>query len=150
MIGQRKLLLAKAFCLLLGVRLGLALLSFRRLQPILNVLGGRQPRAQQVDSRMPDDSCDVRTEDATIRTVRQVIWAVEKSAALMPGGAKCLAKALTTQVLMERRGCDCTFQIGVAKTTTGELEAHAWVEQNGQIVMGFLPNIERFQRLPLS
>ena len=48
---------------------------------------------------------------------------------LMPGGAKCLAKALTTQVLMERRGHQCEFKLGVAKNEQGELEAHAWIER---------------------
>ena len=66
----------------------------------------------------------------------------------MPGGAKCLAKALTTQVLMERRGCDCAFKIGVAKTDKGELEAHAWIEKDGQVIMGMLPDLDRFKSLP--
>ena len=89
-----------------------------------------------------------RDRDATSFTVRQVIWAVERSTSLMPWGAKCLAKALTTQVLLARRGCDCDFKIGVAKTEGDKLEAHAWIEKEGQVIMGRLPDLERFTPLP--
>ena len=135
MIKHRRLVLGQAFLLLLGVRLGLAFISFQRLRTILKSLSSSS-KAEHDDSQI------------TQQTVRQVIWAVEKSSSLMPGGAKCLAKALTTQVLMARRGCDCEFKIGVAKTDEDTLEAHAWIEKDGQVIMGFLPNLDRFTCLP--
>ena len=137
MINRRRLLLLRTFVLLSGIRLGLALLPFQKLRQIverLSHLTAYHQRPQEIE----------RTQ----QLIRQIIWAVEKSAQLMPGGAKCLAKALTTQVLMGRRGLDCEFKIGVAKSTEGTLEAHAWIEVEGQVIMGALPDLERFTSLP--
>lgn len=139
MINRRRLLLCRTFVLLLGVRLGLALLAFQKLREVLARLSSINRHAQR---QLP------RNREQTNQVVRQVIWAVENSARLMPGGAKCLAKALTTQVLMERRGCDCDFKIGVAKTKEGALEAHAWIEKDEQVIMGQLPDLDRFKSLP--
>ncbi|NJN23359.1 MAG: lasso peptide biosynthesis B2 protein [Acaryochloridaceae cyanobacterium RL_2_7] len=136
---NRRLLLFRTFILLTGVRLGLALLAFQNLR---EVLARFSTVSNYTQKHLPRN--DVQTQ----QMVRQVIWAVEKSAQLMPGGAKCLAKALTTQVLMARRSCECEFKIGVAKTEQGALEAHAWIEKDGQVIMGFLPDLDRFQSLP--
>jgi hypothetical protein len=38
--------------------------------------------------------------------------------------------------LLARRGCHATVRIGVARSETGELQAHAWVEVDGSIVIG--------------
>jgi hypothetical protein len=66
----------------------------------------------------------------------------------MPGGAKCLARALTTQVLLNRQGYLPDLRIGVAKATAGQLEAHAWIEYQGQVVMGHLNDLARYLPLP--
>ncbi len=66
----------------------------------------------------------------------------------MPGGAKCLARALTTQVLLNRQGYLPDLRIGVAKATAGQLEAHAWVEYQGRIVIGQLNDLSRYLPLP--
>lgn len=139
MINRRRLFLGRTFLLLLGVRLGLAFVSFQRLRLLLGRLSAVKP---QIQAQLPLDPNIINV------TVRQVTWAVERSAQLMPGGAKCLAKALTTQVLMERRACDCEFKIGVAKTAQGQLEAHAWIEKDEQVIMGLLPDLDRFKSLP--
>lgn len=47
--------------------------------------------------------------------------------------ATCLKQALAIARLMGRRGVATTLQIGVARSN-GSLSAHAWLEQNGQIV----------------
>jgi hypothetical protein len=136
---RRRLFLVRTFLLLLGVRLGLAFVKFQRLRTFLGQLSTATPHSKKQLPRDPN---------LTNQTVRQVIWAVERSTTLMPGGAKCLAKALTTQVLLERRGCDCELKIGVAKTDQGQLEAHAWIEKDQQVIMGQLPDLDRFKSLP--
>ena len=137
MINRRRLLLLRTFILLSGIRLGLALLPFQRLRQIVERLSHVSTYHQRS-----------RGIPLPPRLIRQIVWAVEKSAQLTPGGAKCLAKALTTQVLMGRRGLSCDFKIGVAKSPEGQLEAHAWIEVNGQVIMGALPDLERFTSLP--
>jgi hypothetical protein len=66
----------------------------------------------------------------------------------MPSGAKCLARALVCQVLMARRGYSPELRIGVAKSQEGTLEAHAWIESQGQVVIGDLKELPRFTQLP--
>ena len=65
----------------------------------------------------------------------------------MPGGALCLARALTAQVLLEQQGCWPVLHIGVAKSEKGELQAHAWLEIDGQVVIGGLSDLARYQPL---
>ncbi len=50
--------------------------------------------------------------------------------------ATCLTQALTAQTVLSRRGHDSRLRIGVAKDTQGNLEAHAWVECDGTVVVG--------------
>ena len=84
-------------------------------------------------------------EDAAI--ARQVTWAVTKAARYVPGST-CLARALTTQLLLVRRGQAAEVRIGVAKNSNGRLEAHAWVESYGKVVMGRLRDPSQFARMP--
>lgn len=66
----------------------------------------------------------------------------------MPGGAKCLARALTTQVLMKHSGFSPELCIGVAKGEKGELKAHAWIKYQEYIVIGYLEDLSRYIQLP--
>ncbi|MEM6753926.1 MAG: lasso peptide biosynthesis B2 protein [Cyanobacteria bacterium P01_C01_bin.38] len=116
--------------LLLGaIRLGLLLLEFRILLKIVNRLS---------------------TLKLPLNTARlgQIVWGVNVATRYMPGGAKCLARALTTQVLMSHSGFSPELCIGVAKSDSGELEAHAWIKHQGYVVIGHLPDLPRYIQLP--
>jgi hypothetical protein len=136
--GDRSTLL-QAYLLLTLVRLGLWLLPFERLWRGLVKLGQLQPSAA------PALKTILKTE---AQTVRQVIWAVNLSTRFSPGGAKCLARALTTKVLLDRRQCASDFKIGVAKNAQGELEAHAWIEIRNQVVMGQVNKLDQYTPMP--
>ena len=129
-------LLVGTFMLLGLVRLGLWLLPFQKLQELLR-------RVSQVgiinETERSQNNC---------RTVDTVIWAVHVSSHYMPGRVKCLARALTTQVITQRQGYSPELRIGVAKGESGQLEAHAWVELQGRVVMGFLQDLDRFSPMP--
>lgn len=129
--GDRKLLL-KTFILLGLVRLGLWLLPFTTLRRVLVSISRVKSPQQEVNQR----------------EVAKVIWAVNQSSRYMVGEVKCLARALTTQVLMSRRGYLSELRIGVAKSETGQLEAHAWIESQGQVLIGHLRDLSRFTLLP--
>jgi hypothetical protein len=135
-IRHRSVLL-KTYLLLLLIRGGLALLPFKQLFAWVMAWShptrGESPQAQAIAAS------DVG--------IRRVVWAVEHSSQLMPG-VKCLAKALATYLLLGRRGYQSDLRIGVAKLETGQLEAHAWVEVDGQVIMGNLPDLVRFTPLP--
>lgn len=129
--GDRHLLI-RTVVLLSLIRLGLRLLPFRVLLTLLS--GIHRP-----------SSCFVSTD---LRCVARCVWAVNVSSRLMSGEVKCLARALTTKLLLNQFGIDTDLKLGVAKSTGGALEAHAWVEYQGQVIMGHLNDLPRFIPLP--
>lgn len=78
----------------------------------------------------------------------QVRWAMAHAQRIVPR-ATCLPQALAAEALLTRGGLPAELKIGVMKTTTGTLEAHAWVESDGRIVVGDLPGgLAAYTRLP--
>lgn len=128
--GDRQLLLSTAI-LLGAIRLGLWLLPFQTLRRLL-------ARIMQTFTELEPEPFPVGRS----------VWAVEVISWRMPGGVKCLAKALATQVLLSRCGHSTQLCIGVAKDKKGKLEAHAWVESQGRIIIGGLTDMARFTPLP--
>lgn len=49
--------------------------------------------------------------------------------------------------LLSEFGQSANLKIGVAKSLVGKLEAHAWVESGGEIVIGDLPDLSRYRVL---
>jgi hypothetical protein len=45
-------------------------------------------------------------------------------------------RALAAEILLDPRGGPVILTIGVKRTGTGTLEAHAWLARNGQILIG--------------
>lgn len=132
-INQRDRRLLVNTALLLGtIRLGLWLLPFQTLRQLL--------------ARMTQITTELQKPNHA--SIGRVVWAVEVVSRYMPGGVKCLARALSTQVLLGRRGHLAELRIGVAKSERGQLEAHAWVESQGRIVIGGLKDLARYT--PLS
>lgn len=123
-----RILLLYTFALLTLVRLGLKFLSFEQLQDAVT-------RLQRKSLRKPT------------YTLEGVVWAINLCTKYMPGGAKCLARALTVQHLLHWQGYPFEIVIGVAKGDRNQLEAHAWVISEDQIVVGWLPDLERYRPL---
>ncbi|MFN6537641.1 MAG: lasso peptide biosynthesis B2 protein [Nostoc sp. EkiNYC01] len=128
---QKKQLLINTFIVLTLVRLGLWLLSFKTLHKLLLRLSNTKPKCQEKYHVSID----------------KIIWAVEVSSYYMPGGVKCLARALTCQFFMSRHGYTSNLCIGVAKDIEGELKAHAWLENQGQVVIGDVADLSHFSQL---
>ena len=80
-------------------------------------------------------------------SLHKVLRAISISSQLMPGKVKCLARALTARSLAQRFDYPLSIHIGVAKQSRQQLEAHAWVEYHGQVVMGAIPQLSRFVSL---
>lgn len=127
---ERRLLLRSAL-LLGGIRLGLSLLSFERLQGLLSRL--RQPGA----APRPDP-----------HSLERITWAVEAASRWVPA-ATCLTRALAAQVLFSQHHCPTELRIGVARNRAGALEAHAWLEAGqGKVVIGDSGDLGRYTLLP--
>ena len=68
---------------------------------------------------------------------RQVAWAVRAVSRCVPR-ATCLTQAMATQAILAGLGVPATLRIGVAPgEKDGRLEAHAWLEHGGRIVIGW-------------
>jgi hypothetical protein len=107
--------LVPAFCLVSAVRLGLCLLPVRTIGRVLSRL--RKPQAL-VDPSLPD----------------RVARAVQRVSRVVPG-ATCLTQALAAQALLERGGLPTRLQIGI-RDASPAMQAHAWLESRGMIVIG--------------
>lgn len=125
-----KILLIKSFLLLSAIRLGLWILPFKKLRYFLTNRGR--------GSTLPEASDKIQITD--------VIRAVTIASRYVPS-ASCLTQALAVIVLLNGFGHRAQLRIGVAKDLDGKLEAHAWVEMGGEIILGEQGDLSRFNVL---
>jgi hypothetical protein len=128
-ISDQRLLITSA-ALLAAIRLGLWLIPFHLLRRLLGKFN-RETRS-------------VSAADEAI--LSKIVWAVSVLGNRMPGS--CLTQALATQLMLGRRGRPTTLRIGVSLTEEGAFTAHAWLETEGEIIIGGSENRSRFCLLP--
>jgi Transglutaminase-like superfamily len=61
--------------------------------------------------------------------------AIGRASRLVPG-CGCLPQAVATQCLLRREGLSSQIVFGVAQNKDGVLEAHAWLWNDGRILVG--------------
>lgn len=123
-------LLAGAVLLLLGARAGLALFPFRTVLRFVDT-----PRG------------DLHREPCDSVQVQQIVWAVRAAARRVLGPHSCLPQALVVQGLLVRAGCPVRLCIGVARKEEGAMQAHAWVEHEGEVLIGGAQAPKQYTRL---
>ena len=97
-------------------------------------------RLSAANGRVPRDA-------AAAVSAAHIVRAVESASRFVPGGENCLARALTTRQLMTHYGLGATLRLGVAKAPSGNLEAHAWIEYEGAVLIGD-GGTDRFALMP--
>jgi hypothetical protein len=112
-------LLIKAALLLGIIRLGLWLLVFQTLQGLLLRVRWKSTGLSEADPL----------------SLERIAWAIRVAGRYIPG-VTCLVQALAAQVLLEQEGHPACLRIGVAKDKNGRLQAHAWTESGGKVVVG--------------
>lgn len=112
--------LMQAIPFLFAVRVGLLVLPFRTVARAVIKVAPKKSRA--------------RPPDAAVRDA--VGWAVVHANRAVPGRGACLHEALAAYVLLARSGFEPRLQIGVRRREDGGLAAHAWIEEEGCIVVG--------------
>jgi transglutaminase superfamily protein len=112
--GERSLLLRTVLLLAL-LRAALCLLPFARVSDYLARRAKRHPIRQDI----PTSS---------------LVWAIRTAAARIPH-TTCLTQALAAKYQLERSGRNAQLHLGVAKEN-GRLLAHAWLECDGETVLG--------------
>jgi hypothetical protein len=66
----------------------------------------------------------------------RIVQAVRRVSALF-GSENCLVEALVAQHLLARHGCETTLCFGVAsRGRDGAIDAHAWLERGGAVLIG--------------
>ena len=117
--AERHLWIASVL-LLITVRTGLVLLPFHTMVRLV---------ARFARPRSPADSKSQTYRD-------QVVWAVNSAGEHLPWKRACLQEALVGQLLLTRGGVPVRLQIGVRKGPGGGLLAHAWLESDGDVLIG--------------
>ena len=112
--------LMRAVPLMVVVRIGLRLFPFRTVARAVLRVSPRKARAQPLDPSVRD----------------AVGWAVVQANRAVPGRGACLPEALAAHVLLSRSGFDPQMQMGGRRGEDGQLKAHAWIEEEGHIVVG--------------
>jgi hypothetical protein len=117
---------------LLGViRLGLKLLPFHTLRGLVARVSRVNTEVQSVEQAYID----------------KIVWAVTVASPYLR--AVCLPQALATQVLLARYGYPTQLRIGFTRSKGGQMSAHAWVENQGQVVIGGAGNMARYIPVPI-
>jgi hypothetical protein len=124
-------LLLQAALLVVAVQFGLWLLPFRVVRRAL----GRKTWFV----RKPRSPMNIAPE--------RVGWAVAVASQYVPAST-CLVQALAAKGLLARIGYAAELRIGVAKNAGGRLEAHAWLEHNGCVLIGGNQDLARYTLLP--
>ncbi len=77
---------------------------------------------------------------------RRIAAAVRIVSRSVPG-ATCLTQALAAQTILRLKGDNVPLQLGVSWSKNGIFEAHAWLESEGKVLIGDLPDLERYKKL---
>lgn len=137
--AEQRLLITAAL-LLAAMRLALWVLPFATLRRMVARLARTPSRARRGAPHSPE----------------RVGWAVQTAGRSMPACGNCLAQALTAHVLLRRLGYENRLRLGVARGAASPLEAHAWVESGGAVLVGAgavarytpFPEFERVEDTP--
>lgn len=109
----------KVALLLLLTRLALWVLPYRTVQRMV----ARFEERQVVDS-------------ASRELQETLTWAASGLARLLLGERPCLVQALVVKGMLLRAGVSSDLRIGVMKNDEGKLLAHAWLERQGEVIIG--------------
>lgn len=125
-----KILFIEAFFFVVVIRTALWLIPFKVFQS-----GFRKFLAAKAETAEPDWI-----------QLKNIVRSVKFASRFVPF-ASCLTQALSALVIVKLKGQQAELKIGVAKNAESNFEAHAWLEKDGQILIGKLPEHGRFMVL---
>jgi hypothetical protein len=135
--GDDRFLAAEAAVLVVLLRVGLRLLSFVSVRRLVD----RYSSWHQAPAGL-----------WAHETIGRIAAAVTAVARRLPSGTTCLVEALAVEAMLRRRGFEPTLQFGTRRPGSGAtlLEAHAWVECAGSVVVGGLADLADYAVLSPS
>lgn len=116
-------LLIEAAILLILIRVGLQFIQFQTLRKLLAKIA--QPKQNKQFS------------------IYKIIWAITMISPYIYG-VKCLARAMTAQVILSKQKYPNQLCIGVGRDKQDKFIAHAWVEIKGRTVIGGIGNMAKY------
>ena len=69
-------------------------------------------------------------------SIERVAFAIPRAAARVPWKATCLVQALAAKRWLDRMGVASQLKLGARKSGEQALDAHAWLEAGGRVVVG--------------
>jgi hypothetical protein len=120
MTFQRGKLLVEALVLIAAVRIALRMVRFTTVRSALDRWAA--PRRTGGKSGAPV-------------AADEIAWAVTAAGRRVPG-TTCLVEALAAHTLLRRHRQPALLRIGVRQRDALALDAHAWVECDGRVVVG--------------
>ena len=124
-------MLVESFFVLALVRIGLRLLPWSSLRRLL----GFHPAIER--NVVANDPGEREKAD-------RIAWAIPIAARRFPIQMTCLIQALAADAMLRRRKCHPVLRLGVNGGGTSAIEAHAWVECGGRIVVGDLADLPSY------
>lgn len=125
-------LITKVVISTIFVRMMLPIVPIRHLMRIAGDAGVKAPRVQPRD----------RAGDKKI-----IPWAAAGTAKRLLRDRPCLTQALVVKYYYGRRGIPAVLKLGVNRDA-GKLLAHAWVESEGDVVVGGRTSPQRYVAFP--
>lgn len=116
--------------LLLAVRASLGVFPYRR------VLSSVERLAHRFSARRPHSISEAKSRANVI----------ESTAAHLFPANPCLPQALVVCLVFWRNRLPASLEFGAARSEQGALEAHAWVESEGEIVIGEAEKMAAYAR----
>ena len=126
--ARERLLVVRVIALLVLVRIALWKLPFCRVQRLAAWAGKR---------------VSYRSKP----TAEQLASLVSVGSEYVPR-ASCLTQALVAQAVLSRYGYEPILKIGVARDANSGFEAHAWIECDGEVVIGRVGTLDQYTPLP--
>ena len=117
---SKQLLLIESVQIMILIRIGLRLLPYKTMNRLLKRFDREIGLNQKTNNNRQDD----------------IIWAISKTGEKLYGENTCLPLALAGQLHLNLHGFPARTQLGVTKTDEGMIIAHAWVECNGEVLIG--------------
>jgi len=77
----------------------------------------------------------------------RIARAVREASRHLPAAPACLGTAIVAHAMLDAHGHRSNLQIGVSKDGPDDLVAHAWVERDGRVLVGDLPDLGRYRPL---
>ena len=124
--------LIEAVLLLTAMRISLRLLPYRVLRRFL----------------FQSDRTDAGKHSEGKNQKNEIVWAINTGGKYILREKSCLPLALAGQTLLRLHGFPARLCLGFQKNEDESIQAHAWVESNGKVVIGGLED-EIEQYVPL-